>query len=326
MNQPLMLPDILKLLKGAEGYISGEKISTELGLTRAAVWKKIETLRKKGFLIEAVPSQGYRLIQAPDLSVEEILSEVRGDFWKEVFFYKTIDSTNELAAELSVKKNPASGTVVIADMQERGKGRLGRRWLSPPGLNIYMSVILKPEIEPRDATLLTILSAVACAVAVRGESGLQALIKWPNDLMVSGKKIGGILTEVKTDPDRINAAIIGIGINVNSEAPDFPEEIRTLATSLKGETGKHHSRSRIIVRVLREIEFWFRLLKRDGRIPLLREWKRLSSTLGKEVMVTTGNETISGTAEDIDDEGMLIMRLPSGAKKRISAGDLTVLR
>lgn len=326
MKRPIMLQEVLRLLKGGEGYVSGEKISTGLGLTRAAVWKKIGILRREGFIIEAIPSRGYRLIQSPDLSVEEILAEVRGDFWKEVLFYKTIDSTNDLAASLSVKKNLASGTVIIADMQEKGKGRLGRRWLSPPGLNIYMSVILKPEMAPRDATLLTVLSAVAGAVAIRGESGLQASIKWPNDLIVSGRKIGGILTEVRTDPDKINVAIIGIGINVNIEAAEFPDEIRTIGTSLKAETGQHYSRSRIIVRILREIESWFHILKKDGRVPLLQEWKRLSSTLGKEVKVTTGEEIISGTAEDIDDEGMLIMRLPSGIKRRISAGDLTELR
>jgi BirA family biotin operon repressor/biotin-[acetyl-CoA-carboxylase] ligase len=321
-----MLREIIRLLKGRRGYVSGEKISAELGLTRAAVWKKIETLRQKGFVIEALPSRGYRLVRSPDLSAEEILSGVKGDFWKEVLLYDTVDSTNELAASLSATKDLASGTVIIADAQEKGKGRLGRRWLSPPGLNIYMSVILMPEIGPRDVTLLTLLSAVACVTAIIGESGIRASIKWPNDLMVSGKKIGGILTEVKTDPDRINAAIIGIGLNVNIEAAEFPDEIRALATSLKAESGRHFSRSGIIVRILREMEYWFHILKTDGRIPLLREWKRLSSTLGKEVMVATGSETIRGKAEDIDDEGMLIVRLSSGVKKRISAGDVTVLR
>ena len=189
-----------------------------------------------------------------------------------------------------------------------------------------MSVILLPEMEPRDVTLLTLLSSVACASTISGESGIQASIKWPNDLMVSGKKIGGILTEVKTDPDRINAAIIGIGLNVNIGAEEFPDEIRTLATSFKAETGKDFSRSGIIVRILREMEYWFYVFKTDGRIPLLREWKKFSSTLGTEVRVATGRETIQGTAEDIDDEGMLIVRLSSGVKRRISAGDVTVLR
>lgn len=321
-----MLQEIIRLLKGGDGYVSGEKISAALGLTRAAVWKKIETLRQKGFVIEALPSRGYRLLRSPDLSVEEVLSGVKGEFWKYVRFYDTVGSTNELAASLSASKDLAPGTVIIADAQEKGKGRLGRRWLSPPGVNIYMSVILRPEMGPRDVTLLTLLSAVACAAAIRGESGIQASIKWPNDLMVSGKKIGGILTEVKTDPDRINLAIIGIGLNVNIEAAGFPKEIRDLATSLKAETGRRFPRSRIIVRILREMEYWFDVLETDGRKPLLAEWRRLSSTLGREVRVAAAGETIRGTAEEIDDEGMLIVRLASGVKKRISVGDVTVLR
>jgi BirA family transcriptional regulator, biotin operon repressor / biotin---[acetyl-CoA-carboxylase] ligase len=321
-----MLHEIVRLLKGGGGYVSGEKISAALGITRAAVWKKIETLRQKGFVIEALPSRGYRLLRSPDLSVEEVLSGVKSDFWKKVLLYDTVGSTNELAASLSATGLLAPGTVIIADAQEHGKGRLGRSWLSPPGVNIYMSVILLPEIGPRDVTLLTLLSAVACAAAIRGESGIQASIKWPNDLMVSGRKIGGILTEVKTDPDRITLAIIGIGLNVNIGTAEFPEEIRALATSLKAETGRRFPRGGIIVHILKEIEYWCEVLKKDGRIPLLEEWKRLSSTLGKEVRVATASGTIQGTAEDIDDEGMLIVRLSSGEEKRISAGDVTVLR
>ena len=249
-----------------------------------------------------------------------------GDFWKEVLFYRTVDSTNELASSLSSQKKTESGTVIIADMQSKGRGRLGRKWISPPGVNIYMSVILKPEMEPRDATLLTILSAVACTVAIRAGSGVPVSIKWPNDLVVSGKKIGGILTEVKTGLNKINTAIIGIGLNVNLEPSEFPDEIKALATSLKAESGKHHARGKIIISILKEIEFWFYILKREGRVPLLEEWRRLSSTLGKEVVVTIGEDTVRGMAEDIDDEGLLILGLPSGLKKKISAGDISILR
>ncbi len=321
-----MLQRILKLLKGAEGYVSGQRMSAELGLTRAAVWKKIKMLRQKGFVIEAVPSQGYKLIFSADLSVEEILCEVKGDFWKEILFHERTGSTNELAASLSLQNDHASGTVIIADMQEKGKGRLGRRWISPPGVNIYMSVILRPEMAPRDATLLTLLSAVACTAAIRAVTGVDAGIKWPNDLIASGKKLGGILTEVKTDPDRIDVAVVGIGINVNVDPADFPEEIKGTATSIRGETGRRFSRSGIIIRILKEIEYWFRVLKSEGRVPLLQEWRRLSFMIGREVTVSTARGVVSGTAEDIDDEGMLVLRLPSGEKARIISGDVTSVR
>lgn len=317
---------LIRLLRESGGYISGEKISSELGITRAAVWKKIEALREKGFIIEAVPSKGYRLIKPPDLSAEEILAGICGAFWKGVLFYEKIDSTNELASALSIKRNLDSGTVIIADMQEKGKGRMGRSWVSPPGLNIYMSIVLRPELGPRDSTLLTIIPALACAAAVRSEAGLDIMVKWPNDLVVQGKKLGGILTELKTDLDKIHVAIIGIGLNVNMTGRDFPEEIRPIATSMREVTGKLYSRSAVIIGILREIEYLYAKLKTDGKEAMLAEWRRVSSILGKKVNVSFGNEIISGIAEELDNDGMLILRLPSGAMKRMSAGDVTIMK
>ncbi|MBI5639211.1 MAG: biotin--[acetyl-CoA-carboxylase] ligase, partial [Nitrospirae bacterium] len=183
--------DILRSLAGQNDYVSGEKISADLGITRAAVWKQIKALRGKGFVIKAIPSRGYKILRYPDLSPDYILSRVYGDFWKDLFFYKSVDSTNEAAARLEVSGRVVSGTVIIADMQEKGRGRLGRQWISPPGSNIYMSIVLKPEIQPKDAPLLTMLTAVTCAQAITNVSKLNVSIKWPNDLLVAGKKIGG---------------------------------------------------------------------------------------------------------------------------------------
>src|SRR3990172_12206045 len=205
---------IIRLLGGKDEFVSGEKISSELGITRTAVWKKIKLIRKDGFIIKAVPSRGYKLIKTPDLSTDDILAHVKGVFWKDVVFYHTVDSTNETASALSLRSDIQSGTVIVADAQTKGRGRLGRTWVSPPGMNIYMSIILRPEIRPGDATLLTVLAAVACANALREQSGLHVSLKWPNDLVVSDKKTGGILTEVRSDPDRIHVAIIGLGITV----------------------------------------------------------------------------------------------------------------
>jgi BirA family biotin operon repressor/biotin-[acetyl-CoA-carboxylase] ligase len=215
---------------------------------------------------------------------------------------------------------------VLADCQEKGRGRLGRGWVSPIGVNIYMSIILRPKIEPKEATLITIMAAVGCTIALRRITGTNVTIKWPNDLIISCKKLGGILTEMKTDPDGKISAIIGIGINVNADIDIFPPDVRKIATSVKNETGIPYSRTEIIAEILNEIDKWYRILKERGKKLLLSEWQRLTSTLGREVKVTVGKETFTGLAESLDDKGMLLLRLPTGEMKRINAGDLTILR
>ncbi|MEJ2695540.1 MAG: biotin--[acetyl-CoA-carboxylase] ligase [Candidatus Sulfobium sp.] len=322
-----MMPHrVLRLLPEGEKFLSGEKISSGLGITRAAVWKKIAALRAEGFVIEATPSRGYRLIQSPDLSGKEIMARVGGALWKEVLCYKSLDSTNEAAVSLCLRNGPESGTVIVADTQEKGRGRLGRKWVSPPGLNIYMSIVLVPGVAPRDATLLTVLASVACAAALREKCGAAVSIKWPNDLMIKGKKAGGILTETRADPDRIAWAVTGIGVNVNMDPASFTGEIRRTATSIKAETGRYHARSGLIIAILEQFERSYGILLHEGRKPLIEQWRRLSCTLGRHVTVTARPRPISGFAENIDSEGMLLVRLPSGELKRIGAGDLTVTR
>jgi BirA family transcriptional regulator, biotin operon repressor / biotin---[acetyl-CoA-carboxylase] ligase len=321
-----MPESILNLLKSSDPFVSGEDISARLGITRAAVWKKITALRKKGFIIEAIPSKGYRLVSSPDLARDELLDQTQGELWKELMVYDSVESTNDLAMSLAASGIIASGTVIIADRQTKGKGRLGRTWESPAGLNIYLSIVIQPELEPKNVTMLTIVTAVAGAAALRKTCNVPVSIKWPNDLVIADKKIGGILTEVRADPDRINLAVIGIGINVNMTDKDFPEEIRYSATSVKQETGTVFSRNEIIIQLLREFEYWYGLLITGGRVPLLDAWKKSSSTLGRKVKATIGETSISGIAEDIDDNGMLILKIQSGEKITISAGDLTLLR
>ncbi|KAF0144705.1 MAG: BirA family transcriptional regulator biotin operon repressor / biotin-acetyl-CoA-carboxylase ligase [Nitrospirae bacterium] len=321
-----MLNEIINMFKKKGDFVSGEEMSKKLGITRAAIWKKIKILRGAGYKIQATPAKGYKLIKSPEFSVEELRTLIRGDIGREIIFFESIGSTNTAALELAEKGAP-HGTVVIADRQAKGKGRLGRTWVSPPRSNIYMSVILRPEIETEDATLLTIMAAVSCAKGVMKSTGLKAEIKWPNDLMISSKKLGGILTEMKSDPDGIVFAVIGIGINVNSKTKkDFPPDIRGIATSIREELGKIQSRTFIIAEILKETEHWYRVLLTGGRKPLFDEWKRLSSTLGRKVRVTAGDNVFTGVAEDIDRGGMLILRLPSGMLKKISSGDVTMLR
>ena len=248
------------------------------------------------------------------MDVEDIKAGIKGTIGKEIFFYETVDSTNTVAAILA-EKGVEEGTVVVADSQIRGKGRLGRHWASPPGVNIYMSVVLRPEIETRNATLITIMASVACAKALRRVTGLDVTIKWPNDLMVSEKKLGGILTETRLARKRIKYAITGIGINVNLDLDTLPDVIREFATSVTRETGRCFSRTEVIKGILTEVNKWYNILKEKKYSELIFQWKDLTSTLGRTVEIILGKETLRGFAESVNDEGMLIVRLPSGASR-----------
>jgi BirA family biotin operon repressor/biotin-[acetyl-CoA-carboxylase] ligase len=237
---------------------------------------------------------------------------------------KTVDSTNTVAMELG-DRDAAHGTVILADRQTKGRGRLGREWVSPTG-NVFMSILLRPAVSPADAALLTMTAAVACARALRDATGLDVGIKWPNDLMVSGRKLGGILTEMKSRGRRVLFAVVGIGINLNSDAADFPPALRTVLTSLRIETGKRMRKAGLVTRILREFGFWYDELVRGGKERVLDEWKDLSFTLGRCVRVTSGNEMFEGFAETLDGEGRLIVRLVSGVEKVVGAGDVAMVR
>lgn len=314
---------VLKILSQSSGYTSGGRISSELGLTRAAVWKKISHLRKIGFKIEAVPHKGYRLLETPDLSEEELQSLCEG--WHVVCLKKT-GSTNDIAMAMAVKGIPDRGLLVIAEEQSCGKGRLGRTWASPPAGNIYMSVALRPEIYSKDSTLLTILSAVATAKVLRTHTGVDIGIKWPNDIVFDGKKLGGILLELRSDPDKISLAVIGIGLNINSKLKDLPKDLRHTATTLQAITHKEHKLTPLVAGIIKEIEACLSDLKKNGRGHLLNKWRALSHTLGKEVLARVGDKTLRGWAEDIDTEGRLLLRTANGALTAIASGDLTMLR
>lgn len=263
--------------------------------------------------------------ESGDLSAQAVIKGLRSDFWKKIICYESVDSTNESALALSLN-SPESRIVIISDSQAKGRGRLGRAWVSPPGRNIYMSAVLIPEIKPKNATFLTIAPALASASALRSKTGLTVKIKWPNDLMVRGRKIGGLLTELRSGNGKIKFAIMGMGINVNSGGEDFKGELGQIATSVKEETGRSYARSAIIAEILNELEQWYWKLINQGRLPLLEEWRNLSSTIGKEVRINLTREVLSGLAEDIDSEGMLVLKSASGEKRRISAGDLMELR
>ncbi|GAB5046658.1 biotin--[acetyl-CoA-carboxylase] ligase [Thermodesulfovibrio sp. TK110] len=244
---------------------------------------------------------------------------------KEIVVYDEVESTNSKANEL-LKQGYPSGTVVIADRQTKGKGRLGRKWISPSGKNLYMSIALKPDIPPKYATLLTLTSVVACTTALRRYTDIPVMIKWPNDMLIDDKKIGGILTEMKIEGEKIKSAIVGIGINVNMTEEDIPEEIKEIATSLKIYKGEDFSREVLTVEIIKEFDKWYQLLEKRQRKTIIDRWMQLSGTIGRQVKIILADRQLVATAEAIDEEGRLIVKLSDGTYEKICAGDVTLLR
>jgi BirA family biotin operon repressor/biotin-[acetyl-CoA-carboxylase] ligase len=244
---------------------------------------------------------------------------------KEIIVYEEVDSTNTVGYEL-LKKGFPSGTVIIADKQTKGKGRLGRKWISPPGKNLYMSFALKPNVPPKYATLITLTTAIACITAIRRYTEVPVLTKWPNDLLLDSKKVGGILTEMKIEEEKIKAAVVGIGININMTEKDIPEEIKEIATSLKIFKREEFPRPILAVEIIKEFDKWFQLLEKKDRKTIIDRWMSLSDTLGREVKIVLSDRELTALAEAIDEEGMLIVKLEDGTYKKISVGDVTLLR
>ncbi|MHB8882263.1 MAG: biotin--[acetyl-CoA-carboxylase] ligase [Thermodesulfovibrionales bacterium] len=258
-----------------------------------------------------------------DLSAANIRAGLNSGFWDDILCYPSVSSTNDIALSSPEITGPGTGRVIIAEQQEKGRGRLGRTWISPPGLNICMSMALVPDIEPGHAAFLTISAALAAASALRQESGLPVLLKWPNDLVVADRKLGGILTEIRTEGRRIHMAAVGLGLNINSSAADLPAEIACLATSLFSETGRRFDRARIISEILEGFELRYNMVRAGNQGSLISELRGLSSSLGRQVRIMDNGQATEGLAEDIDEDGLLIVRLASGLRKRIGNGDLT---
>lgn len=237
----------------------------------------------------------------------------------------TVDSTNDYLMGLA-SRDATHGTVVVADSQEKGKGRLERTWFSPPGKNVYMSVLLKPDLHPEDISLLTVMSAVASALAINKLTGIKARIKWPNDIVVSGRKLGGILLESRFRSGGIAHAVVGIGINVNSRQADFPEDLRAIATSVFQEIGRSSRRTTLIDAILDNIDSELDLINEKRRSLLLKKYKIMSATIGNRVRVDDSNGSFEGGALDIDEQGHLLVKTDADKVETISAGDVTVIR
>ncbi len=317
-----MQNQILHFLKKSEGYISGEEISRQLKISRAGIWKNIEELRKEGYDIEAVPHRGYRLASAPDkLFPHEIQFNLKAKILgKEVIHYDSIGSTMDVAFELAMKGS-LEGTVVCAENQTKGRGRLGRDWVSPKGKGIYLSIILRPRLTPNEAAQLTLLSAVAVSEAIKKVCGVAASIKWPNDLLINNKKVAGILMESSAQMDNVRFVVLGLGLNVNTALNHLPPN----STSLKQVTGKQISRVHLIQEILQHLEKWYDILKAKGFPPVLVRWKELSSTLGRRVRIVDPSGAIEGEAIGLDAQGGLMIRNESGIAVKRMTGDVVLI-
>jgi BirA family biotin operon repressor/biotin-[acetyl-CoA-carboxylase] ligase len=318
---------ILQLFRNEAGYISGEYLSRELGVSRTAVWKHITALRHSGYGIEAVPSRGYRLISSPDvINLHEVTAQLAGTtIGRQLELFKLTASTNADAFRLA-ENGAVEGTVVIADGQSAGKGRRGRIWSSPAGVNLYCSVVLRPLIMPHEAPQLTFLSAVAVARAIELTTNLIPEIKWPNDLLISGKKVAGLLNEMSAETDGINFVILGIGVNLNMTAGQFPNDLRHPATSLLLESGSGVDRSRFVSTMLNELDRLYRDFQAEGFGPVREEWQRRCNANGHQVIVSdSGTDCTGGMFIGIDTDGALLLRSDDDALHRITCGDVRVI-
>lgn len=319
-----MKEEILRLLRSADGYISGQELCNRFGVSRTAVWKAINQLKEAGYEIEAQQNKGYRLMAAPDLMTEAEIKSLLHTEWvaKEVLYFDTIDSTNTKAQELAEKGYP-SGTLVVADKQESGKGRRGRSWVSPSGTGIFMTLMIKPDINPNNASMLTLVAALAVAKAITSVTGEEAMIKWPNDIVVNGKKVCGILTEMNAQFDYINHIVVGIGINVHNES--FPEEISQMASSLMIEAGgKRFHRAQIIAETMSYFEQYYdTFLKTQDLSALVREYDKLLVNRNKSVRVLDPKEPFDGKAMGITPKGELVVDTWE-SRKLVSSGEVSV--
>ncbi|HEY3856975.1 MAG TPA: biotin--[acetyl-CoA-carboxylase] ligase [Verrucomicrobiae bacterium] len=317
---------ILSALRAAPWGVSGADLARNLGITRAGVWGHVEQLRASGYDIEASPHLGYRLVGTPDaLHADDLYSRLGETrvIGKEIKVFRETTSTNDVAARLARGK-AVEGTVVFAESQTKGRGRMGRTWLSPTGKGLWFTVLLRPDIPPQQATQLTVAAATAISRAVTMQTGIIPEIKWPNDILIRGKKICGILTEMSAEMDYLKEVLLGIGMDVNLDATDFPPSLRKIATSLKIESGQKVNRSELAVAMLRELDRDYERVKNGKFDEITDEWQERCSTLGQQVSIQVGNRVIRGCAEALDDDGALLVRGPNDLLERIIGGDVTL--
>lgn len=317
---------LIEAFSNADGtFISGQQIADYIGCSRTAVWKHIEDLRTEGYVVEAVRNKGYRIVFTPEkVTANEIqLGLKTKTMGKKIHYEESVETTQKVAHKLANEGVP-EGTLVVAEEQSGGKGRLVRKFFSAKYTGIFMSLILRPKIPFHQAPQLTLLAAVAVVQAIEKTTELKPQIKWPNDILINRKKMVGILTELQAESDRIHSVIIGIGINVNQQKSDFPEELQEKATSLLMEGGKKVSRAKVIQEFLVCFEALYNQYLVEGFLPIKKLWESYAISLGQEIKATTINSTIIGKAIGITDEGVLLLEDHSGKVHSIYSADIDI--
>ena len=318
-----MKSEILRLLKESDDYISGQQMCDRFHVSRTAVWKAIEQLKKEGYEIEAVRNRGYRLLESPDIMSEAEIRSLMDTEWagKNIVYFDEIDSTNNRAKELG-EKDGAHGTLFVADRQVAGKGRRGRVWESPKGISIYMTILLRPDLIPTKAPMLTLVMAQSVAEGIREVTGMETGIKWPNDIVCDGKKVCGILTEMSAQIDYINYIVVGVGINVSNEV--FPEEVASTATSLYLLTGVTCSRAKLISEIMAQFEIYYaQYLQTQDLSGLMNEYNSHLVNRGRSVRVLNPKREYTGVAQGINQAGELLVQTEDGIM-HVSSGEVSV--
>jgi len=314
------IADILIMNLGE--YVSGEVLSSRFGISRTAVWKHIRELRREGYLIQAASRRGYCLTQRPDLLVpEEIKRYLRTkNIGHKIEHWRSIDSTNRRAKEMA-SQGASHGTVVVAGEQTRGRGRLKNGWFSPAG-GIWFSVILKPHIIPQQASIFTLLAALAIVQGIQEVLSIPLKIKWPNDVYLDNRKLAGILTEISAEMDMVNYIITGIGINAKVDSHSFPEGIKERSVTLAEETGQDFILPEILGKILNHMEILYDCVQRDGFEEIIEEWRRYDLLIGRKISVDTPSGKISGKSVGINSKGALILESEEGNRIEVLAGSI----
>ncbi|MEI5907217.1 biotin--[acetyl-CoA-carboxylase] ligase [Bacillus spongiae] len=325
MQSPIRKKILEAFAKGEGKFLSGQELANQTGCSRTAVWKHIEELRKEGYQLEAVRKKGYRIIQTPDkVSESELLIGLETSMLgRNIHYQQSVDSTQKIAHILAQEAVP-EGTIVIAEEQTSGRGRMTRKWHSPKYTGVWMSIILRPDLPPHKAPQFTLISAVAVAQAIGEIAEVDAEIKWPNDLLIKGKKVTGILTELVAEADKINSVIIGIGINVNLKKEDIPNDLENIATSISLESGQTISRAMLVQRILLKLEKYYKVYIDEGFYPIKLLWESYAVSLGQDIIARTINETIYGKALGITDEGILLVKEEDGKIREIYSADIQI--
>lgn len=321
-----MKEQILRILRTSKGSpVSGEEISHQLGVSRTAIWKHINGLREDGHQIISKSKVGYILVDSPEMYYPaEMQSKLEGNaFGSKIIYREQVGSTNN-EAKAEADQGAPHGTVVLAERQVEGKGRRGRNWSSDNNQGIWMSIILKPSFSPQLAPRLTFVAAIAAIRAVEKISNIKLQLKWPNDVYFQGKKVAGILTEMKAELDLIEYVVIGIGFNVNQKEEDFPGDIKDIATSLGIIADGKFCRQELAISLLQEFEHWYKVFETGGFAAVLAEWKQWDITIGKHVVVKEVTRQYLGLAKEVDDEGNLLVEDERGELHKVYSGEVSI--